>query len=87
MESVYLRGPWPILLAPMNLQSVMLILHFNHCLINNLMTYEFELNFEWENLNGFHDFLFNRDSFPVNYYINLQVFYHECLPINGYFVS
>ena len=86
-ESVNLRRAWPILMAPMNLQSFMLILHFNHRLINNLITCEFELSFEWEKFHGFHEFLFNRESFRVNYYISLQVFYHKCLPINGYFVS
>ena len=42
--SVNLREPWLIPLAPINLQSFELILHFNHCLINNLMTCEFELH-------------------------------------------
>ena len=87
MESVNLRGTMAHTFGTMNLQSFMLILHFNHCLINNLITYKFELSFEWENFHGFHDFLFNRELFPVNYYISLQIFYHECLPINGYFVS
>ena len=37
-------GHGPCFWVPMNLQSVMLILHFNHCLINNLMTYIMNLN-------------------------------------------
>ena len=54
------KGVMALFLPPINLQSIMLILHFNHCLLNDLMMYAF----------GFHSTWFNSHPFGLPWFIS-----------------